>query len=64
MQTDGKTIYLTPAWPAGWDADFRLHAPYQTVVEGRVRDGKIASLRVSPSERAKDVVILAPSASP
>ncbi|MEZ0612336.1 DUF5703 domain-containing protein [Fibrella sp. WM1] len=57
MQTDGRTIRLLPAWPRNWNVTFKLHAPYQTVVEGRVVGGKIEQLRVSPAERAKDVVL-------
>ncbi|NEU70299.1 hypothetical protein GK091_25715 [Spirosoma agri] len=57
MQTDGRTIQLLPAWPRTWDVVFRLHAPYQTVVEGRVVNGKLEQLRVSPPERARDVVL-------
>jgi hypothetical protein len=55
MQTDGRTILLMPAWPPGWDADFKLHAPYRTVVEGRIRGNRLVSLKVTPEERAQDV---------
>jgi hypothetical protein len=58
MQTDGKRIDLLPAWPKDWTADFKLHAPYQTTVEGHVADGKITGLRVTPDSRAKDVAIV------
>ncbi len=58
VQTDGKTIYLLPAWPRDWDVDFKVHAPYRTVLEGRVRDGKVVSLDVRPPERKKDVIIM------
>jgi len=57
LQTDGRRILLLPAWPKEWDADFRLHAPYRTVVEGKVREGKIADLKVTPEERLRDVSI-------
>ena len=57
VQTDGKTIYLLPAWPRDWDVDFKVHAPYRTVLEGRVRDGKVVSIDVRPPERKKDVII-------
>ena len=57
MQCDGKRIILLPAWPRDWRADFKLHAPMETVVEGQVRDGKIAELRVTPEARRKDVEI-------
>jgi alpha-L-fucosidase 2 len=59
MQTDGRTIYLLPAWPKDWNADFKLHAPYKTIVQGQVRNGKIENLKVEPAERTKDVKILA-----
>lgn len=58
MQTEERKIFLLPAWPKEWDADFKLHAPYRTVVEGTVRDGKIASLQVTPEKRRKDVTVL------
>jgi hypothetical protein len=58
LQTDGKEILLLPAWPKGWDVDFKLHAPYQTVVEGAYRDGKLRSLKVTPQARRADVVDL------
>jgi hypothetical protein len=61
MQTDGKRIQLIPAWPKDWTADFKLHAPYQTVVEGHVANGKITKLKVTPRERAKDVVVISGS---
>jgi alpha-L-fucosidase 2 len=58
MQTDGKRIDLLPAWPKDWSADFKLHAPYQTTVEGHVANGKIVRLRVTPNSRARDVLIV------
>jgi len=56
MQTDGKKIYLLPAWPKDWNVDFKLHAPYQTVLEGRVRNGKIVDLKIHPTVRKNDVI--------
>jgi hypothetical protein len=56
LQCDGKAIRLLPAWPKDWDADFKLHAPFETVIEGRVRGGKVVDLRVTPPERAADIV--------
>jgi alpha-L-fucosidase 2 len=58
MQCDGKRIQLLPAWPFDWTADFKLHAPFNTTVEGHVKQGKITNLRVAPEERAKDVVMV------
>lgn len=53
---DGK-IRLLPAWPKDWDVHFKLHAPHRTVVEGRVKDGKLVDLKVAPETRRKDVVV-------
>jgi alpha-L-fucosidase 2 len=58
MQCDGKRIQLLPAWPADWTADFKLHAPYNTTVEGHVEQGKITNLKVTPQAREKDVVVV------
>ena len=58
MQCDDKRIQLLPAWPKEWTADFKLHAPYQTIVEGHVENGKITDLKVIPISRAKDVIVL------
>ena len=52
-----KKLYLVPAWPKDWNADFRLHAPYQTVIEGKVKNGKVEDLKVTPESRKEDVVI-------
>ncbi len=58
MQTDGKTIYLLPAWPKDWDVEFKLHAPYRTVVEGRVQQGEVLDLKVQPASRRSDIVVM------
>jgi hypothetical protein len=58
MQCDGRRIQLLPAWPANWTADFKLHAPFQTTVEGHVQNGQISNLKVVPASRTKDVVIV------
>ena len=57
MQSEGDAIYLLPAWPKDWDVDFKLHAPQQTTVEGRVVNGEVIDLKVTPESRRKDVVI-------
>jgi len=56
MQVDDKKIMLLPAWPKEWNADFKLNAPYQTTVQGKVRNGKLEDLVVTPSSRRADVV--------
>jgi alpha-L-fucosidase 2 len=58
MQCDGKRIQLLPAWPDDWTADFKLHAPYDTTVEGHVENGKVTNLKVTPKSRTKDVVVV------
>lgn len=60
MQAVGKKIYLLPAWPADWNADIKLHAPYNTTVEAIIKDGKVEKLKVTPAARAKDVVVMPP----
>ena len=57
MQTDGRRILLGAAWPAEWACDFKLHAPYQTTVEGHVVDGKVIVDRVTPKSRRADIEI-------
>jgi alpha-L-fucosidase 2 len=58
MQSEGKAIYLLPAWPNDWNAHFKLHAPMNTTVEAEVENGKIISLKVVPKSRRSDIVIL------
>ena len=57
MQCDGKKILLLPAWPKEWSADFKLCAPFQTTVDGRVEKGKIVHLKVTPESRRADVEV-------
>ena len=62
LQCEGRTLRLLPAWPTEWDVRFKLHAPFETIVEGSVRDGRLSDLRVTPSERAADVIVMPPYA--
>ena len=57
LQTDGRKILLLPAWPKDWEVSFKLHAPYQTVLEGEYRQGQVRSLKVTPEARRADVVL-------
>lgn len=57
MQTVGRKILLLTAWPIDWNADFKLHAPYGTTVEGRIVKGRVIDLKVTPKSRATDVTI-------
>jgi hypothetical protein len=56
---DGK-ILLLPAWPAEWDADFKLHVAGDAVLTGIVRDGKQAAWDITPAARRGDVIVRAP----
>ena len=58
MQTEGRKIFLLPAWPKDWDVQFKLHATYHTVVEGTVAGGKVRHWRVTPQSRRNDVIIV------
>jgi alpha-L-fucosidase 2 len=58
LQTDGRMIYLFPAWPRGWDVDFKLHAPFRTVIEGNFHNGVAKILKVTPRSRLKDIHVM------
>jgi alpha-L-fucosidase 2 len=59
QEAGGKTLLL-PAWPADWDADFKLHLAGGAVITGTVKDGKLLTWGIRPSERRKDVVVCRP----
>ncbi len=56
LQSDGRKIFLLPAWPEDWDVSFKLHAAGNTTVECEYRDGKVQALRVEPPARRADIV--------
>jgi Domain of unknown function (DUF5703)/Glycosyl hydrolase family 95 catalytic domain len=60
LQAEGRTIHLLPTWPKEWDVDFRLHAPYKTIVEGAYVGGKLTNVKVSPESRRDDLVVHTP----
>jgi alpha-L-fucosidase 2 len=57
MQINGRQIMLLPAWPKGWNAEFKLNAPYETTVEGRIANGKLVELKVTPESRKTDITV-------
>lgn len=62
VQAVDDQILLFPAWPAGrWNVTFKVHLPRATVVEGELKDGKLAALTVTPESRRKDVVVMLPA---
>jgi hypothetical protein len=60
LQTDGKKCIVLPAWPKGWDVDFKLHAPFETTIEGKVEKGKVVRLVTVPATRRADIQVLPP----
>jgi len=49
-------IHLCSAWPKEWDCSFKLHAPGKTIVQGKVENGKLVDLIVTPESRKKDII--------
>jgi hypothetical protein len=60
VQEAGDRILLLPAWPADWDADFKLHLMHGTVLTGIVKDAKLTAWDIQPASRKKDVVVCQP----
>jgi alpha-L-fucosidase 2 len=56
LQSDGKRIYLLPAWPVDWDVSFKLHAPMNTTVAGEYRGGRVRWMKTTPEWRRGDVI--------
>ena len=50
---------LFPAWPCAWDVDFKMAAPRNTVVSGRLVNGTLHDFAVHPAER-KDAITVMP----
>jgi hypothetical protein len=46
LQTDGDKLFTLPAWPKNWDVHFKLHAPYNKVVECKYENGEIKELNI------------------
>jgi hypothetical protein len=55
LQWDGRLIQLLSACLPDCDVEFRLQAPFQTIVKGKVENGRLESLRVTPESRLADV---------
>jgi hypothetical protein len=41
--------------------EFKLHAPFGTIIVGKVKNGELTCLEVNPQERLKDVIVVSPS---
>jgi len=61
LQCDDGAIHLLPAWPKDWNAEFKLHAPNRTTVEGSVENGKVIKLKVTPEHRSQDIIVIDPA---
>jgi hypothetical protein len=57
LQYEGDKIFIKPCWPNDWDCEFKLHAPKNTTIKGKIENGEIKKLSVSPESRRKDIVI-------
>ncbi len=60
QEVDGK-ILLLPAWPASWDASFKLHLPQKTIIQGEIKDGKLVDWSIEPVSRKADVTVFPPA---
>ena len=49
---------LFPAWPCSWNVDFKLRAPRNTTVSGKLVGGKLVDLNVYPPERRAAIEVL------
>ncbi|UCD51461.1 MAG: hypothetical protein JSW27_02290, partial [Phycisphaerales bacterium] len=60
VQEAGDKILLLPAWPAEWDADFKLHLARRTVISGKVKAGELVTWHIEPNSRREDVRVYEP----
>ena len=58
LQTLGNEIRLFPTWPKNWNVEFKLHAPLNTVIKGKWKNGKIDLVDVLPVKRQINIVRL------
>jgi hypothetical protein len=57
IQSEGRQIHLFPAWPKEWNVDFKLRAPFRTIIEGNFINGRASVVTVTPPSRLKDIVL-------
>ena len=55
---DNGGALLFPAWPCSWNVDFKLQAPRNTTVSGKLVGGKLLELSVFPPERRVELEVL------
>jgi hypothetical protein len=47
LQTNGEELLLLPACPKSWNVHFKLHAPFNKVVECKYMNGEIKELKIN-----------------
>ncbi len=57
IQEVDDEILLFPAWPKEWDVTFKIHASENTIVEGKLKAGKIIDKKVTPEKRNNNIKI-------
>jgi len=57
LQTHNGKLHLFPAWPKDWDVEFKLHAPQQTIISGKLIDEELVELKILPKRRRKDLIL-------
>ncbi len=57
VQYDNDKIYVLQAWPKNWDVEFKLLAPQNTIIKGKVKNGEIETIEITPKWREKDLII-------
>ena len=62
QEAPGK-ILLLPAWPAAWDANFKVHLSGGAVITGTVKNGTLLHWKITPSARKNEVLVCQPQAS-
>jgi hypothetical protein len=61
LQCVTNQIRLLPAWPAGWNVDFKLNASGNTAVRLIYTNRMVTTLTASPASRTNDFIELPPA---
>ena len=56
VEAQNGKLYIGRNLPKDWDAEFKLWAPENTVVEGVIKAGRIEKLKVTPDKRTGDII--------
>ncbi|MGJ7032491.1 DUF5703 domain-containing protein [Niabella hirudinis] len=58
LQSEDDRILLFPSWKKEWNVHFKLKAAKNTTIECELINGRVKKLKVTPANRAADVVNL------